>query len=286
MNIRFFKTLPRRFCSVLLLLCLAVLPAFAGSEAASPEAEASSPEGAAASPEAEASSLEAEATSLEVEDLALYPARADFIEDIIALGKQLYDQADGKLQRAHYKGDIYVCKNFTVYLFRQTRDAYRIAEYPSVELKIPNNLPAAKCKPYAYGYCWEEIPASKGNPFVEAAQFLYDTKLSKAENRARALDFMRQVQRGDYFQMTANYAHGVGAHSAIMISDYDPETNTVHWMDSNMAGRKINGIRYGKVQFDAVESIDWWVDAFCQKKRGATLYRLREDIIYASQVQP
>ena len=83
--------------------------------------------------------------------------------------------------------------------------------------------------------------------------------------------------------MTANYSHGVGAHSAIMISDYDPDTNTVHWMDSNMSGKKINGIRYGKVQFDAVESIDWWVSAFCQKKRGATLYRLREDIIFAGE---
>ena len=47
-------------------------------------------------------------------------------------------------------------------------------------------------------------------------------------------------------------------------------------------GRKrIDGIRYGKVQFNAEESIDWWVDAFCQKTRGATLYRLRDDLIFA-----
>ena len=210
-----------------------------------------------------------------------HPARTAFIEDIIALGKQLYDEAGGKLKRAHYKGDIYVCKNFTVYLFRQTRSAYRMAEFPDTELVIPNNLPEKQCRPYAYGYCWEEIPASRGNPFEVAAQFLYDSKLSKEENEALALEFMRQVRRGDYFQMTANYAHGVGAHSAIMISDYDPVTDTVHWMDSNMAGRKINGIRYGKVQYDAVESIAWWVKAFCQKKRGATLYRLREDIIFS-----
>jgi hypothetical protein len=211
------------------------------------------------------------------------PARTAFIEDIIALGKKLCDEADGKLKRAHYKGDIYVCKNFTVHLFRQTRAAYRMAEFPDVELVIPNNLPEKQCRPYAYGYCWEDIPASKGNPFEIAAQFLYDTSLSKAENMSRALEFMKQVRRGDYFQMTAQYSHGTGAHSAIMISDYDPETNTVHWMDSNMAGKKINGIRYGKVQFDAVETIDWWADAFCKKKRGATIYRLRQDIIFAEQ---
>ena len=198
-------------------------------------------------------------------------------------GKKLYDQADGKLQRAHYSGDIYVCKNFTVYLFRQNRDKYRMAEYPNVQLRIPNNLPAAKCKPYAYGYCWEDISAAQGNPFYIAAQFLYDTNLSKDENMALALDFMREVRRGDYFQMTANYSHGVGAHSAIMIGDYNPETDTVRWMDSNMAGKRIKGIRYGKVQFDEEKEISWWAAAFCQKKRGATIYRLRDDLIFAKE---
>lgn len=224
-----------------------------------------------------------EEIDLDAETEPANPAREAFIDDIIALGEKLYIQADGKLQRAHYKGDIYVCKNFTVYLFRQTRDRYRMAEFPDTELKIPDNLPADKCKPYYYGYCWKDIPAKDGNPFVVAAQFLYDTKLSKEENRENALEFMRQVRRGDYFQMTAKYSHGTGAHSAIMIADYNPETNTVRWMDSNMAGKKINGIRYGKVQFDEEASIEWWVDAFCMKKRGATLYRLRDDIIFAGQ---
>ena len=217
----------------------------------------------------------------DTEETAENPAREAFINDIISLGEELYHKAGGKLQRAHYKGDIYVCKNFTVYLFRQTRDKYRMAEYPDTQLKIPDNMPEKQCKPYYYGYCWKDIPAKDGNPFYEAAQFLYDTNLSAEENRELALAFMRQVKRGDYFQMTAKYSHGTGAHSAIMISDYDPETNTVHWMDSNMAGKKINGIRYGMVQFDAEESIEWWVDAFCMKKRGATLYRLRDDIIFA-----
>lgn len=207
--------------------------------------------------------------------------RDAFIEDIIALGKELYEKADGKAQRAHYKGDIYVCKNFTVYLFRQTRDRYRMAEYPDTQLVIPDNLPAKECRPYAYGFLWKEIPPEKGNPFYEAAQFRYDTKLSKEENLALAVDFMKQVKKGDYFQMSADYAYGVGAHSAIMISDYNPETNTVHWMDSNMRGKKKNGIRYGIVQFDEEKEITWWAKAFCHKKRGATLYRLRDDIIFA-----
>ena len=95
-----------------------------------------------------------------------------------------------------------------------------------------------------------------------------------------ACEFMRQAQRGDYFQMSAKYEYGTGAHSAIMLS-YDPETDEIHWMDSNMRGGKKNGIRYGLVQYDEVRSVQWWAEAFCQKKRGATLYRLRDDIIYA-----
>ena len=33
------------------------------------------------------------------------------------------------------------------------------------------------------------------------------------------------------------------------------------------------------VQFDAVKEVDWFVDAFCRKSYGATLYRLRQDLI-------
>ena len=210
-------------------------------------------------------------------------ARDAFINDIIALGKELYDKADGKLQRAHYKGDIYVCKNFTVHLFRQTRGSYRMAEFPDVELKIPNNLPEKKCRPYAYGYCWEDIAASDGNPFEVAAQFLYDKKLSKAENIELAREFMKQTRKGDYFQMTGDYSGGKGAHSAIFMSDYDPETDTVRSLESNRSGKRINGLRYGKVMYDCELSIDEWVGFFCRKKCGATLYRLRDDIIFAGE---
>ena len=88
------------------------------------------------------------------------------------------------------------------------------------------------------------------------------------ENMALACDFMRQAQRGDYFQMSAKYEYGTGAHSAIMLG-YDPETDEIHWMDSNMRGGKKKGIRYGLVQFDEVKSVEWWASTFCKKTRGA-----------------
>jgi len=208
-------------------------------------------------------------------------AREDFISRIIATAQQLYDNAGGRARRAQYSGDIYVCKNFTVHLFRENCGDFRIAEFPDVPLVIPNNQKKADCAPYVYGVEWQDVAAQEGNPFYAAASFRYDSELSKEENRQKAREFLMQVQRGDYFQMAANYYYGIGAHSMIFIEDYDPESDSVHWADSNMKGKNINGERYAYVQYDAVKEIDWFVDAFCRKKYGATIYRLREDIIYA-----
>lgn len=208
-------------------------------------------------------------------------AREAFIDGIIDLAKKKYDQANGRAQRAHYKGDIYVCKNFTVYLFRENRDRFRMAEYPDVPLVIPDNKTKDACAPYGNGVEWKDIPASKGNPFNTAASFRYDTKLSKQENVENARAFLKQAKRGDFFQMTAKYGYGRGPHSMIFIADYDEVTESVHWTDSNMRTKKVNGINYGYVQYDEVKKIDFFVDAICQKNLGATLYRLRDDIIFA-----
>ena len=208
-------------------------------------------------------------------------AREEMIDRIIALAQQLYTKAAGKPQRAHYAGDIYICKNFTVHLFREVAVDYRMAAYPDTELVIPNNKTREDCAPYVYGVEWQEVSAEDGNPFIEAARFRYDDSLSMEENRANARAFLMQAQRGDYFQMAASYYYGIGAHSMIFIADYDPETDTVRWTDSNMKGKSINGERYAYVQYDAVKEIDWFVDAFCRKKYGATIYRLREDIVEA-----
>ena len=207
--------------------------------------------------------------------------REQMIDEILNAAHEQYVKTEGKLRRAHYSGDIYVCKNFTVYCFKQAAGSYRMAEYPDVALVIPDNLPAKECKPYGYGLKWKEIPAEKGNPFYEAAVFRYDTKLSKAENRKLAREFLQQAKRGDFFQMRANYYYGVGAHSMMFTEDYDPDTDTVTWCDSNMKGQSKGGIRYGLVQWNANKQIDWFVDAFCRKQYGATIYRLRDDIIRA-----
>lgn len=206
-------------------------------------------------------------------------AREAFIDRIIALAQKEYEQAGGRAHEAQYASSNYVCKNYTVYLFRENAGSFRMAEFPNVPLKIPDNKPREECTDYVYGVEWKDVPASEGNPFYAAASFRYDASRSAEENRQKAREFLQQVQKGDYFQMAANYYYGVGAHSMIFIADYDPDTDTVRWCDSNMKGEKRNGIRYGYLQFDAVKKIDWFVDAFCRKKYGATIYRLRDDII-------
>lgn len=189
--------------------------------------------------------------ALAAEETQELSAREQFIEDIIDLAQKKYIEANGKRQRAQYASDIYICKNYTVYLFRQNASKYRMAEYPDVKLVIPDNKPKKECKEYNYGCEWKDVPASEGNPFYAAYSFRYDTSLSKEENREAAREFLKQAKRGDYFQMVANYYYGVGAHSMIFTRDYDPETDTVTWCDSNMKGERRDGIRYAYVQFDA-----------------------------------
>ena len=208
-------------------------------------------------------------------------AREEFINRYLSLAKQLFDDAGGRAKRAQYSGDIYVCKNFSVHIFRETCGDFAMAQYPDVPLIIPNNEKKDDCAPYVYGVKWQEVSAEEGNPFYAAAEFRYNDQLTKEENRALAREFLMQVERGDYFQMAANYYYGVGAHSMVFSADYNPETDTVKWTDSNMKGKSINGERYAYVQYDAEKEIDWFIDAFCRKKYGATIYRLRDDIIFA-----
>lgn len=218
-------------------------------------------------------------TGLGMEETEKSPREA-LIDLMLETAKNEFDKARGRAMPAHSAGDIYVCKNFTVYMFRKNREDFRMAEFPEVPLVIPDNLPRADSKPYAYGIAWKDIPAAEGNPFYAAHSFYYDKELSKEENREKARAFMKQVQRGDFFQMSAKYYYGTGAHSLVFTEDYDPDTDSVTWTDSNMKGKTVNGKRMGYVQWDAVKKIDWFVDAFCQRNLGATIYRLRDDIIY------
>ena len=176
---------------------------------------------------------------------------------------------------------------------------------------VPRGMMASRLpgKPFLvteFNYCNPNIYRAEGGPLIGGYAALQDWdalyrfawshgsgsiyKVGGAYGFDAANDPMAQLSdriaiamflRGDYFQMAADYYYGVGAHSMLFIADYDPETDSVHWADSNMKGKSVNGVRYAYVQYDAVKPIDWFVDAFCRKKYGATIYRLRDDIVYA-----
>ena len=122
-------------------------------------------------------------------------AREEFIDRYLALAKTLYDDAGGRAKRAQYSGDIYVCKNFSVHIFRETCGDFAMAQYPDTPLIIPNNEKKDDCAPYVYGIKWQDVSAEEGNPFVVAAEFRYNDKLSKEENRRLAREFLMQVRR-------------------------------------------------------------------------------------------
>lgn len=210
---------------------------------------------------------------------AISPRQA-LIDTYLSTAYQYYKLAGGQLQRAHYSSDPYVCKNFTKLVFHEHTRAFTLSEYPTVTLYVPDNLPAEDSAPSAYGVAWKNDPAAQGNPFIVAASFRYDAAQPLADNLRMAREFFEQVQRGDFLQMSARYYYGVGAHSLIFTMDYDPESALLTWCDSNMDGMRIGNIRYGYVQYNARQPITWFMEAVCHPTRGATLYRLREDIIY------
>ena len=141
---------------VLLLLLFSLLPVCASAESLS-LAEMAAAEDAA--------SLSSDLSAPETVQTVSTAAREDFIDRILSLAQTLYTKANGQPQRAQYSGDIYVCKNYTVHLFRETCGDFRMAEYPDVPLVIPNNQKKADCAPYVYGVEWQDVPASEGNPF-------------------------------------------------------------------------------------------------------------------------
>lgn len=171
-----------------------------------------------------------------------------------------------------------VCKNFVMRLFDTFSSEYRMAQYPDLKLYMPKNKSKKDSAPYDYGIEWRPEGPADGAPFEVAAQFKYDASLSKAENMAKCRQVLYSVQRGDFFQMVGYYYYGNGPHSLLFMEDYEPKTDNVHWTDSNMKGDRVDGVRWGYIQYDAVKTAEWFVEAICTKNRGCTIYRLRDDL--------
>lgn len=210
--------------------------------------------------------------------LSVISPKDQFIKDMFA--EALANSKDKRYRYAPAQEDwhVGVCKNFVMRLFDTFSPAYRMAEYPELELYMPKNKSKADSAPYDYGIEWRPEGPKDGAPFEIAAQFKYDQSLSKEENMALCRQVLHSVQRGDFFQMVGYYYYGNGPHSMLFMTDYDPVTDEVHWTDSNMKGDRVDGVRWGYLQYDAVKTAEWFVEAICTKNRGCTIYRLRDDL--------
>lgn len=204
--------------------------------------------------------------------------KEELIEKMIALAYANSKDKRYQFAPAQEDWDIGVCKNFVMRLFDTYSAAYRMRAYPDLALHMPKNNSKAACAPYDYGIEWRPEAAADGSPFEIAAQFKYDSALSKEENAEAARNLLVQIRKGDFFQIVGYYGGGNGPHSMYIIRDYDPVTRMIHWTDSNMRGKRIDGVRWGYMQYDADADVDWWVEVFNRPKRGATLYRLRDDL--------
>ncbi len=219
-----------------------------------------------------------ESTPVSEMEIRIPSPKAELIEKMIALAYENSKDSKYKFAPAEEDGDIGVCKNFVMRLFDTYSKGYRMAEYPELSLHMPVNNSKKACAPYDYGIEWKVETAQEGSPFAIAAQFKYDDSLSEAENENRARELLVQIQKGDFFQIVGYYGGGNGPHSMFIIEDYEVATEMIRWTDSNMRGKRVNGVRWGYMQYDADAPVDWWVKVFTMKKRGATLYRLRDDL--------
>lgn len=201
-----------------------------------------------------------------------------FIDRMIALAQKNSTEKKYKFAPAESDTDIGVCKNFVMRLFDTFKNDYRMLEYPDLPMHMPKNKSKADSAPYDYGLEWRPETAQDGSPFEIVYQFKYNNDLTKEENAALAREMMHMVKKGDFFQMVGYYGGGNGPHSLFFIADYDPATDLLYWTDSNMRGTRIDGIRWGYMQFNADATAEWYVNVFNMKKRGATLYRLRDDL--------
>lgn len=219
-----------------------------------------------------------EFTLADEKTLAVLSPKEELIERMIALAYDNSKDSRYKFAPAETDTDVGVCKNFVMRLFDTYSSEYRMLAYPELALHMPKNNSKAACAPYDYGIEWRPETAADGSPFEIAAQFKYNNDKTAEENAEDARALLRQIRKGDFFQIVGYYGGGNGPHSMYILRDFDPVTQMIHWTDSNMKGKRIDGVRWGYMQFDADADVEWWVNVFSMKKRGATLYRLRDDL--------
>lgn len=209
--------------------------------------------------------------------VTLKAPRDTLIDDMIAWAREQAEDSRTNLARADDPGDPGTCKNFIARMLDHLSESYAMAGAPQAGLKLPLNAQKEDCRPYRYGVMWQDAPAQEGNPFVEVGRFRQADDKTREQNEAQAAAFLCSARRGDVLQFVGNYVDGNGPHTILLTEDCDAQT--LVFTDSNRKGKRVGGVRYGWVQFGSRRTVAWLAEVLSAPGCGATLYRLREDII-------
>ncbi|MCL1965433.1 MAG: hypothetical protein FWF69_10340 [Firmicutes bacterium] len=173
------------------------------------------------------------------------------------------------------------CRRFQISSFAAASAGYRLKDYPDRVLYMPPDHAPVETSGRSWGVGWEMPGAETGNAFVEVARYDYNRTLSPKRNLDAAKAFLTRVRAGDVLQMVGTYTGGGhGSHTLLFTRPYDPRLDTLCWADSNFAYRMVDGKKYGVVrpyQEREIDEIAGWLAAM--ESNGATLYRVREDLV-------
>ena len=188
---------------------------------------------------------------------------------------------DGDMSRStgtQYHGQ---CRRFQSDSFLDAAQGFALKDSPELVLSLPIDHMPAEDSGRPVGLVWAPPENGMVCAYEAVAVFDYDPSLSVKRNREAAREFLSNVRAGDVLQMIGVFSGGArGTHTLMFSQPYDPRDDALYWIDSNFSNTRVDGVRYGYVRARQSWPINDLVSWFAADERtGATLYRLREDIV-------
>lgn len=202
-------------------------------------------------------------------------------EKLIARMTLVEVMQDGEMNRStgnQYHGQ---CRRFQADSFSEAAQGFALRSSPELVLSLPIDHMPAEDSGRPVGIVWSLPQDGMVCAYEAVAVFDYDPSISAKRNRQAARDFLTNVRAGDVLQMIGVFSSGArGTHTLMFSQPYDPRDDSLYWIDSNFSNTLVDGVRYGYVRARQSWPINDLVSWFAADERtGATLYRLREDIV-------
>lgn len=209
-------------------------------------------------------------------------------ERIIARMLLIEVSQDGSLSRSsgsRYHGQ---CRRFQADSLEEAVRGFELEGFPGLLPTIPLEHREEEETGMPAGSVWSEALEGTVCAYDAVASFTFDPARTAKENLESAKAFLRGAQAGDVLQMIATYNSGArGTHTLMLSQPYDARKDMLYWCDSNFSNTRIDGVKYGYArahQAWAMKDVAAWISS--SENTGATLYRLRNDIVEIDGVLP